>query len=649
MAWVALDFETASSLKLKQVGAWVYAEHPFTQIICLCWQDHTGATGTWLPSDPCDWFLRFRECNRFISFGDFERAIWHHIMVPEFGYPELPNERWHDVQAVAAMKQMPKNLESLSDVLALPIQKDMEGNALIKSLSKVDKHGRYPKITPAIISRVSEYCTTDTAGTVQAHCRLGWLPPMERRAWLFNQTVCQRGIRIDTDYITNAQFIVDSAKAPLIAEFKAITGLVPTQTAKFKEWLKSQGVDMPSLAKQIMAEALEEDECENEGIATEALQAPPHVMRSLKIRQVVGSSSLAKLETMKKCTGLDGRARGLLQYHGTGPGRSSGRLIQPQNFPRPTIENYKVEDLVNAINSRNVELLDKEFNGAIPAVVSGLRHALVSDRARVFISADYSGIQARLVLALAGQHDKTALMASGKDVYCDMAEAIFKRPINKKDDPEERAVGKNSVLGLGFSMGASKFQEKYARRHAISFCQNVVDTYRKEWAPKVPTLWYALEAAAVECVHTGRPQEAYGIVYMLEDQWLICRVPSGSKIWYFNPQPTVQAKFDDIKDGFSYQATKQGRWVTVNAFGGLLTENVIMRMEADIMRTAQDKLEANGFPVVLEVHDENLTEPLIANADEKAMFDIMLDVDGWVKELQVPIAVEGWTGERYRK
>jgi DNA polymerase len=253
---------------------------------------------------------------------------------------------------------------------------------------------------------------------------------------------------------------------------------------------------------------------------------------------------------------------------------------------------------------------------------------------------------------VAGQHDKTSIMAAGKDIYCDMAAEIYKRPIDKKKDPAERQVGKNSVLGLGFQMGWKKFKLKYAKDQPDEFCENVVQVYRKEWAPLVPQVWYELQDAAVDAVHYRKPQQAYGVEYRLEDGWLTARLPSGRKMWYFNPQPIKKAMpWDDtdIRLAFTYQAMKMGQMKTIDAFGGQLTENVVMGIERDLMTCAMLKCEENGMPVVLEVHDEIVVEPLKVDADEKAFQQIMLDVEPWAKALRIPIAVETWMGDRYRK
>jgi DNA polymerase I-like protein with 3'-5' exonuclease and polymerase domains len=89
--------------------------------------------------------------------------------------------------------------------------------------------------------------------------------------------------------------------------------------------------------------------------------------------------------------------------------------------------------------------------------------------------------------------------------------------------------------------------------------------------------------------------------------------------------------------------------VTIKAFGGQLTENVIMGMERDIMTHAQLLCEKEGLPVVLEVHDEILIEPRAGAADEKMLKQIMLDVQPWAREIKVPIGVDTWEGSRYRK
>lgn len=676
---IILDFETASSCDLKKAGAWRYAEDPTTEILCASWgPPGANRANTWSPyiddlyvnteafealralaSDPSCTFIAFNV--------QFEKAIWRKIMMPVYDMPDIPNSRWHDIQASCAMRVLPQNLDEAVNALRLPFVKDKDGSRFTIALSKPNKQGQLDRCA-ASITRVVDYCEDDIRAEIGLHTRLGWLPAGERSVWLMNQRMNERGLRIDIPLVKQMQTIVDLASAPLIGEFATLTGLKMTQVDKVKKWCDGQGYPIPNLQKETLAKILgtpleDEDgdefapEDSDEGGADEdqaPVALPPAVRRALHIRQLIGSASIKKLARMEACVCEDGRARGLVQYHGTGPGRSAGRLLQPHNFPRGTLDNPPpIDQIVDALMTGDPDYVEMVIGSPpVETVVSSLRHCLISDADRLFVVGDYAGIQARTVLAVAGQHDKCQLMADGLDIYCDMATQIYKFPVIKKLHPKQRQTGKNSVLGLGFQMGPPKFKLKYADDETLDFCKEVVRVYRKEWAPKVPFLWYGLQDAATATVHDRIPHEAFGVEYRLEDGWLTARLPSGRKMWYFDPIPIRKAMpWDpaDVRQAFTYKAKKMGVMRTIDAFGGQLTENVIMGIERDVMETAKRKCELNGFPISLEVHDEIVAEPLIQDADEKAFEQIMLDVEPWVKHIRIPVAVETWVGPRYKK
>lgn len=663
MPWIVIDFESCSSADLKVCGAWRYAEDWSTETLCLSYETEKGTRGTWHPGQPIPEAIAYALAHGYIFVAhnmEFERAIWHHQMVAIHGWPPLPTDQSADTMALCALRSVPLSLERALVALGLPQQKDMEGNKLTLSLSKTDrKTGMYPVRTLAMMQRIYQYCESDIAGQVALHRRLGWLPDYERPVWELNQKINERGLRLDMEYVRSAQVIVDKATGPLAEEFRRLTGVNFGQRDKIIAWAKAQGVALPNMTKETLAELLGDDEDDDYEPTEWEVGLPPNVDRALRIRQLIGSSSIKKLKRMDQCVNSDGRARGLLQYHGTSPGRQTGRLFQPHNFPRGTIKvgDYAPdpEQIVAAIKTRDPAYVEMLYGPAVETVVSTLRHAIIPGPGHLLVAGDYAGIQARVVLALAGQHDKTALMAAGLDVYCDMASQIYKRPIDKKKDPAERQIGKNSVLGLGFQMGWRKFRLKYAKELTPEFCEEVVRVYRKEWAPKVPDVWYALDKASLKALVDGVPQETYGIVYRQEDRWLTAQLPGGNKLWYRDPKvirkemPWSTEEEPDIRLAWTFQATKQKHTVTVDAFGGLLTENVVMGIERQIVVDAMMRCEANGFPVILDVHDEIVTEPLTADADPKVLEEIMNDVKPWVKALQVPIAVDVWAGGRYRK
>lgn len=660
MTWVVLDFETLSACDLEEAGAFRYAEDPTTEILCAAFSIDGKAEYVWRPEyekrahgrrlldlveDPTVIFIAHN--------AQFEKAIWRAIMVSRYGWPDIPNERWHCTMAACAQRGLPMALEMACAVLRLPFQKNMEGARLVKQIQKFDKTGNY---NWSLLDGIMQYCLDDVKAEVALHERLGFLPASERPVYLLNQEMNERGLQLDAEFIAKAQEIVDGATPPLIEEFRQLTGYVPTQVQKVHAWVNAHGVKIPNLQGETVDRLLggaddDDTSADEDDNATPSPETVPRaVKRALTIRRLVGSASVKKLGRMLTCMNEDGRARGACQYHGTQPGRSAGRLFQPYNFPRGTVSASEAVK-VDAIMTGDHEYVNMVLGPPVESVVSSLRHAIIAAPGHVLISGDYAGIQARVVLALAGQYDKVALMATGQDVYCDMGSTIYKRPITKADKAE-RQTGKNSVLGLGFQMGWKKFKLKYGYGLTDDFCELVVNTYRQEWAPEVPKLWRALQDAAMHTVHRKTPHSAYGIEYRLEDVWLTARLPSGRKLYYFDPKPVMRRMpWDefDIRPAWTYRAMKMGHMQTINPFGGSLTENVVMGIEVDIHRHGMQNLKRANRDIVLEVYDEIVAEVPEDEVDVKLFEQCMLDQPQWVKDMQIPVAVECWHGKRYRK
>lgn len=679
--WVTLDFETASAVDLLKAGSWRYAEDPTTEILWLSWGERDKPHVTdwhpfYLPEARDDLVaLALDPEVLFVAHNNqFEKAIWRCIMVPVLGFPDIPNDRWHCTMAVCANKSLPLQLERAAQVMGLRHQKDMEGNRLTKSLSKPNKKTGMLERAKPVILRVGQYCGTDVKAQDALHRAIGWQSPEERKVWLLDQKINERGVRLDRPFIEAANKVVDEASVPLAAEFARITGgLKMTQRDKVMEWCRGEGVHLADFRKETLAAILgEEDEEQASGqdddpwVADqepEHIDLPSHVHRALTIRQLIGSASVKKLRSMLACMCSDDMARGLLQYHGAGTGRWAGRLLQPQNFPRGNLDiwgkddtaEFKVKSLVDAIMTGDHEFVEMMFGPAVAIVVASLRHALIPRKGRQFAAGDFNTIELRVNLALAQQWDKVDMMKQKGDPYIDMARLIFPHipNLNKKDHPEERQYGKNSVLGLGFQMGAPKFRFKYAPDRDLEWCKDIVRVFRQDWAPRVPSNWYELEEAAVRCVWDRVPTEAKGCSFALENGWLTMRLPSGRKLWYRNPKPVNKAMpWDptDVRMAWTFEAMKMGQWKTIDAYGGLLTNNAVQGMARDLMVHAMFGAEDNGFEVALTVHDEIITEPdaSVSNAD-KVLEEIMCDIPAWARDMNIPVAAEAWAGDRYRK
>jgi DNA polymerase len=674
------DFETASDCDLKVAGAWRYAEHPTTEVLCLCFRSAGGNyRAHWRPGMPLDELRELVENpdTIFVEHASFEQAIWQRIMVEQFGMPPLGVERWEDTQAVCAWKSVPLKLEKGCQALRLSIAKDMEGNKFTIGLSKPDKHGKLNR-TPEAYERAIDYCYTDIDCEDALDQRIGQLSPAELGIWRLTETINQRGIGVDLDYVHAMKKVVADATVPMLAKFRKITcGLNPGQREKLIEWSADRGLRLGNMQKKYLAGLLGEQEETNdptlgyESLAEEAVDAnsggldaglrdarvPDDVRAMLECRQVLCSASIKKVDRMLTCVGSDSRARGLQQYHAAGTGRFGGRLLQPHNFPWDKEgvfpKGHTAAKAVAAIMSGDYRFVEAEFGGASAITVVGLslRHALVPSRGHVYLVGDYSGIEARVVLALAGQYDKCQLMASGYDVYLDMAEDIYNQPKGswavtdkalleeiKKAHGGERTIGKNTVLGCGFQMGGPRFNTQYCPKQPLEFAVRVVASYREVWAPMVPLLWKAFGEAMKNLVAHGIESKVYGCHFHRIDDWACIDLPSGwQRLWYYQPHMHDRPGWGP---GAACWTTKSGKWVRQQLYGGLLTENVVQALARGLLCSAMRRVEAAGMPIVLTVHDEIVAEVPEATADMDKFRKLMAEPPAWAEHMRIPISVE---------
>lgn len=222
----------------------------------------------------------------------------------------------------------------------------------------------------------------------------------------------------------------------------------------------------------------------------------------------------------------------------------------------------------------------------------GLRDAIVAPPGYVLVVVDSSNIEARVLALLAGQQDAVERFRNKEDPYCYMASKIFGRPVNKKDHPEERRLGKVAVLGLGYGMGAQKFDQTCAIQNIklkASQAQLTVDVYRRTMY-KVPLLWGTTEASFPHmCVGT-RKWVVPDLVHTDKECFVL---PSGRRI-----------RYPGLKKGGDGQWAYQSDAVLTGLYGGKAVENITQAVARDIVMEQTLKISKRGYRVVLSAHDE---------------------------------------------
>lgn len=700
---LSIDFETRSTVDLKATGVYPYAEHPHTDVWCMAWAFNDEAPALWRPGqDLPDRIVQHVHAGGEVRAwnAQFERIMWNWCCVPKYGWPTLTIGQVVDTAVEAATMGLPRSLDGAAKALRVDHQKDDAGYSLMLRLCRprrVERDGTPVWWDePAKLEKLYAYCLQDVRVERDIATRLRRQTPMERKLYELDQRMNDRGIALDAALVERATAIALEGVRRANAELAALTGGAVgavTQNGRMLEYLRAQGLDVDSIDKATVRELLAGD-------------LPEALRRVLTIRAEAGRSSVAKLRAMQECVCRDGRIRGMLFFYGASTGRWSGRLVQPQNFPRGDVADP--EQYIPTVLSGDYDLLDLQAP-PLAIISSLLRACLVAGEDRALIAADYAAIEARVLNWLAGQDDYVALFASGKDVYKVNAAKLYGIPEDDVQKFPHRQTGKFQELGCGYQMGAKKAvtaaKDVYGLELTPEKAKEIVRGYR-ETHDKVVQFWYDAEDACKRAMATPGARVPFGahdrLAAVVSGSYLCVVLPSGRALYYPGPR-LVQAETPWSKEAreeaeawnvraarlrageltdeeradppphewrepkpvpapeyrdqieFSAVDAVTKRWGRERTYGGKLVENIVQAVSRDLMAEAMLRVESAEFPPILTVHDEVVAEvtqydddaPEEAAALLPQFEQLLAEVPSWAEGC--PIAVEGWMGQRYRK
>jgi DNA polymerase I-like protein with 3'-5' exonuclease and polymerase domains len=134
-----------------------------------------------------------------------------------------------------------------------------------------------------------------------------------------------------------------------------------------------------------------------------------------------------------------------------------------------------------------------------------LKKSIIAPDGYTIIDADSAQIEARVLAWLSEQDDLVTAFAEGKDVYKKMASAIYGKP-EFEITKDERFVGKTTILGAGYGMGAVKFQAQLKNMGVdvdTDEARRIIDIYRRT-NDAVVRLWRQAQNALVN-MSRGEP------------------------------------------------------------------------------------------------------------------------------------------------
>lgn len=377
---------------------------------------------------------------------------------------------------------------------------------------------------------------------------------------------------------------------------------------------------------------------------------------------------------------------------------NSGKGPQFQNLPRGHFKD--IDACIEVTVEHGFDFVEPLWGDLLGAASTSLRGMLIASPGHEFISADFSSIEARVGAWLAGERVVLDAFTKKLDLYKVAASQIFNIPYEEVTK-SQRQTGKTSELALQYQGGigaysamarnygidletlpefviplaaeevlenAHKNAGTYLKRnkgvmsHEAAVACDIIKQLWRQKRPNITAMWKGLESASLLAVkNPGHAYKYRCITYKSDEQFLRCKLPSGRYLHYY--KPTVQVKetpWGEAKEVVAFYAVDSvtRNFVMSHIYGGHNFENVDQAVSRDFMAEAMIRCENAGYPIVLSVHDELLSDTPIGHGTVEEFEALMCELPKWGKgyfsngvwwDVPCPITAEGWRSRRYRK
>lgn len=656
---LSIDIETYSSVDIKKAGLYRYVQSPDFEVLLFAYSVEGApvrvvdlAQGETLPSDIMNLLLNPAVLKHAYNAAFEWYCLSKHLMLSEAIMLDWLSQ-WRCTMLHGLYCGYTAGLAATGEALGLPVDKRKLGTgmSLIRTFCVPQKPSKtngnrtrtLPHHEPDKWQLFKSYCAQDVVTEMEIEHRLESfpVPPEEQRLWQLDQAINARGVRVDTRLIDSALAIDETTTRELTAEAIMLSGLSnPKSVQQLTAWLEEEiDEEIPDLRKETVKDLLKGD------LESDAAR------RVLEIRQQLSKTSTKKYSAMREAVCDDSRVRGLLQFYGANrTGRWAGRLVQVQNLPQ---NHLPALDFARELTEgRNIAALQLLY-GSVPDTLSQLiRTAFIPSEGNVFLVADFSAIEARVISWLAGERWRMDVFATHGKIYEASAAQMFGVPIEEitKDSPL-RQRGKVAELALGYqgSVGALVKMDT-AKKIDPDEMPEIVRRWR-DANRRIVDLWYAVENAALTTMQTGQPSGARGILFAREGDYitgqdfLTITLPSGRKLYYVKPFLSPNQWGNDSLHYYGMDQTTK-KWSTVDTYGGKLVENIVQATARDCLAVAMQRLEARGLHIVMHVHDEVIVDaPRDISLEETCA--VMGEPIPWAPGLL--LKADGFTSSFYKK
>lgn len=379
--------------------------------------------------------------------------------------------------------------------------------------------------------------------------------------------------------------------------------------------------------------------------------------------------------------GWDGKTqfqRGCGRHHGTHVARCPWCGVEGPPGRSAEWNYLAAQDALSVIvATRSVDAVEAVFGSAMLAVSGCLRGLFTAAKGLTLVASDYSAIEAVVIAALAGEKWRMDVFRDKRDIYLESISRSTGTPVSEMLEFKARtgshhplrAKGKIQELALGFlgwigalrAFGAEGTddelkQQVLAWRAASPAIVELAGGQTRDFGRS--TDYFGLEGAGVQAMLNPSTHQYVmrldgtwtGASYLLWENVLYLTLPSGRHLAYHQPKLSLAEK-----SWRGYRLTFHGwntnpkkgvpGWIQMDLYAGTMVENLVQATARDIQRRSLTELEANGYPVVLHVYDEDVSE---TTRDVAGLEAIMSTMPPWAEGWPIR-ASGGWSGLRYRK
>jgi DNA polymerase len=561
MKILTIDFETyySQSFSLTKMTTEEYVRDPQFEVIGVAVQEDDGEP-VWYSGDDIGIYqflssYGFDKCLALAHNAPFDAAI----LTWKFG---IKPKGWLDT---LSMGRALHGTEVGGSLAALAHYYDLgeKGTEVVNALGK-----RREGFAPDDLARYGEYCKNDVALTWGLFNAMSKDFPAEElrlidlTVRMFSDPVLQ----LDRSVLAVHLASVREAKEKLMGNVVNVTREDIMSNPKFATLLTACGVQppmkiSPTTGKETFAFSKTDEEfkalLEHEDIRVQSLVATrlgvKSTLEETRTERFLGIAERGPLPVP-------------LRYYAAHTGRWGGDdKLNLQNLPRS----------------------------------SPLKKAIIAPNGYVILDSDSSQIEARTLAWLTGQEDLVEAFDRGEDVYRIMASAIYGKSVHAITK-DERFVGKTTILGAGYGMGAQKFQNQlknFGVTVDVEETKRIIDTYRRTY-PRIPVLWQEAGNILNAVMNNQYAEFGRGGLLKVEGHKGI-RLPNGLYIKYPNlrrhqiPEEKLELVYD----------TKRGKQTVPNRiYGGKVIENVCQALARIVIGT-QMLMVARKYRVVMTVHD----------------------------------------------